>query len=576
MIRPTPTPLKHIQGSFELPPEGSALAKSLERGLLARRFTSFSRLGRGGFGEVVKAWDVEAQQWCAVKFIPVNMRADDVIDDNDKVWSGGRIFDRLCKIRCRHVLRYHRRWVELAQDVAVTLPQGVSSLAATDSTLTTAAPVTTGPSISAEDEDLSPCAKGWRCACGTTMSPVPAEGWGADCEMTLSSLPAEGIWEEESDGGFDWSPCAAWAVAEFGVSPRRKNAAPEPRQVSPQKRYYKAVLMVQMEYYEGVTLHQWLLKPESRQGLSGGSFESALNLATQLIEGLVEIHREGIVHRDIKPENIIISNVDGLIKIIDFGLSCMASDEAPSQSSEGKVSRARSASARSDLCLRIGTPGYTPPEHGGHGITALSTWARAYSAPDEPKCHGASPGSSEHSQGCIDGHSPHSDVFSAGVVVVELLMAAVRGGPAWGTGMERAGALRALCEGRGGCELPLELRRTPQVEGWLRRLVSAMLSYDISGRPSSLQVLNDLTSGLWSQGRRNPYTGTGHVSSVQLKMPAASSATCRNPYVGYFLDREMPHMGPARRDAKDEGETSPSKRAGRRRRRTEPPGAFAA
>ena len=40
----------------------------------------------------------------------------------------------------------------------------------------------------------------------------------------------------------------------------------------------------------------------------------------QLINGLENIHRHGIVHRDLKLENLLINN-NNILKIIDFGLS---------------------------------------------------------------------------------------------------------------------------------------------------------------------------------------------------------------------------------------------------------------
>jgi Protein kinase domain len=47
---------------------------------------------------------------------------------------------------------------------------------------------------------------------------------------------------------------------------------------------------------------------------------------TQLYEGLVEIHKRGVVHRDIKMTNILINPTTGDIKYIDFGLSAFFAD----------------------------------------------------------------------------------------------------------------------------------------------------------------------------------------------------------------------------------------------------------
>ncbi len=70
---------------------------------------------------------------------------------------------------------------------------------------------------------------------------------------------------------------------------------------------------IAMEYIEG----------QSLKGLieSGPlKVEEARNIAMQIMEGLQEAHRRGIVHRDIKPANILITG-EGRVKIMDFGLA---------------------------------------------------------------------------------------------------------------------------------------------------------------------------------------------------------------------------------------------------------------
>lgn len=55
--------------------------------------------------------------------------------------------------------------------------------------------------------------------------------------------------------------------------------------------------------------------------------ERVVFLARQILDGLSEAHRQGVVHRDLKPENILISGRDQ-VKILDFGLAKPVFDDA--------------------------------------------------------------------------------------------------------------------------------------------------------------------------------------------------------------------------------------------------------
>ncbi|MDQ3281727.1 MAG: serine/threonine protein kinase, partial [Acidobacteriota bacterium] len=95
--------------------------------------------------------------------------------------------------------------------------------------------------------------------------------------------------------------------------------------------------------------------------------EEALSLAADLLRGLAYAHSKGIIHRDIKPANILLTS-EGQAKIADFGVA------RPLQSS---LTATRSL---------VGTPNYMSPE-------------QVKTAPV----------------------SPRSDLFSAGVVMYEML-----------------------------------------------------------------------------------------------------------------------------------------------------------
>lgn len=117
-----------------------------------------------------------------------------------------------------------------------------------------------------------------------------------------------------------------------------------------------------MEKLQGYNLKE-LLEMGSRFTLAQ-TFEIML----QLLAGLAACHRHGIVHRDVKPANVV-QSPDGLLKLTDFGIARIITDQT--------LSRAGTV---------VGTPNYMSPEQ-------------------------------------IKGDSvdPRSDIFSAGVLLYELV-----------------------------------------------------------------------------------------------------------------------------------------------------------
>jgi len=72
----------------------------------------------------------------------------------------------------------------------------------------------------------------------------------------------------------------------------------------------------------------------------------ALTIGEQLLGGLAHAHAAGVVHRDVKPNNAIILR-DGTLKLVDFGLARLLSDEATAITKTGEM---------------LGTPSYFSPE----------------------------------------------------------------------------------------------------------------------------------------------------------------------------------------------------------------------
>ncbi|MEZ4391211.1 MAG: protein kinase [Polyangiales bacterium] len=95
------------------------------------------------------------------------------------------------------------------------------------------------------------------------------------------------------------------------------------------------------------------LEGESLQGLLDreGSVapERAVEIISQVLDGLAEAHGAGIVHRDMKPGNVFITPVEGGVRatVLDFGISKIRSGTAASLTQTGTV---------------MGTPHYMAPE----------------------------------------------------------------------------------------------------------------------------------------------------------------------------------------------------------------------
>ena len=109
-----------------------------------------------------------------------------------------------------------------------------------------------------------------------------------------------------------------------------------------------SVHYIAMELVAGQTL---------RELLSSGSLpiRKIIQIAAQAADGLSKAHEAGIIHRDLKPENLMVSS-DGLVKILDFGLSKLAPQ------SEEPAELATRGESHTQPGALLGTLEYMSPE----------------------------------------------------------------------------------------------------------------------------------------------------------------------------------------------------------------------
>ncbi len=157
----------------------------------------------------------------------------------------------------------------------------------------------------------------------------------------------------------------------------------------------------------------------------------AVELVLPVVSAIVELHANGIIHRDLKPANLVrFLRADGRpsAKLVDFGISRRAVDEG--LTATGSV---------------LGTPSYIAPE---------AMFGR--------------------------GHTPLSDVYSLGATIFEL----VQGTPPFGSGAP-VDIIKNLIAHQ--VDLPPDVQGTP-----LGELIQRMLSMEPDGRPTALQVYQEL------------------------------------------------------------------------------------
>ncbi len=103
----------------------------------------------------------------------------------------------------------------------------------------------------------------------------------------------------------------------------------------------QVVPYIVMELVEGRTLRQVMNSGEAFTS------ERALEITQGVLDALGYSHRAGIVHRDIKPGNVMLTDANGMVKVMDFGIARAVADTQATMTQTAAV---------------IGTAQYLSPE----------------------------------------------------------------------------------------------------------------------------------------------------------------------------------------------------------------------
>ncbi|KAF2755846.1 kinase-like protein [Pseudovirgaria hyperparasitica] len=288
----------------------------------ASEWVESGRLGKGGYGEVVKARNKLDGRIYAIKKIKQNSASA-----LTEVLSEVMLLSRL---NHPYVVRYYTAWPE--DDVS-----GVSETEEDSSTLpdeSSSAPLRTKPGL-----DYATSTGGLDFI---SSSGFPRIEFGEDSD--------DGD-DEEDDDGVVFGSDTDDDLDELGLDGKK---SPSPlklrRTISSNRnaRTVKTTLYIQMEYCERHTLRDLI-----RRGLYDDTDES-WKLFRQVLEGLVHIHGHGIIHRDLKPDNVFI-DVANTPRIGDFGLATSGQYHVADKSY-------LTPNVDGDMTRSIGTTLYVAPE----------------------------------------------------------------------------------------------------------------------------------------------------------------------------------------------------------------------
>lgn len=283
------------------------------------------RLGKGGYGEVVKARNKLDGRIYAVKKISQKSPSE-----LNQVLSEVYL---LATLNHPYVVRYYTAFGEEQEDDAI-----VDSSVYTESTTGHGIVFGSDSEDSGQEDPMTQSLGGLDFI---SSSGYPKIEFGVDSDDDDDS--DESAEEQDASSGSESPRVESEKAPQSSLSMSLKSKGQRARSFSRVK--IRSTLYIQMEFCERLTLRDMIRKTMS--------VEAVWLLFRQVLEGLVHIHTHGIIHRDLKPENIFIDAANNP-RIGDFGLATSSQKSVDTQP-DGPV-------PEDDMTRNVGTTLYVAPE----------------------------------------------------------------------------------------------------------------------------------------------------------------------------------------------------------------------
>ncbi|KAI0408106.1 serine/threonine-protein kinase gcn2 [Xylaria palmicola] len=303
-------------------------------------FVEEGRLGKGGFGEVVKARKKLDGQIYAIK--KITQRSQSSLTE---ILKEVRLLSQLSHPA---VVRYYNTWLEEIPDFSDADGDTSTDYQNTDGSKNT----------ESRDLDIQFATSTGGLDFISSSHPNIEFGYDDSVSDEEDEPDQNGHGEDDSEEDSDIDDSTSDPLA----------GMPSPFRVRSEQRGFRTVMYISMEYCDKRTLRDLIQRNLWKET------EEIWRLFRQILEGLVHIHGLNIVHRDLKPENIFIGlGPDGInnVKIGDFGLATTG---------QFAVDKAVSANVESnDLTRSVGTSYYVAPEVRRQGSGSYTSKVDMYS-----------------------------------------------------------------------------------------------------------------------------------------------------------------------------------------------------